>query len=263
LTGTTGITAIAAAGSWRGRKLTLIPTGVLTVTAGATIANTITTTANVPVQALFDGTLWHFQTAFAGALTATSGLVTSYTGTLPTAVPLSLFDIVGSGASNLRQSMTAAGGTPSMIFRSAGGTMGVPTPTPNNQVMGGLAVTGYAPTAGWGTTALGSIQFTAAGLWSDTSQPTFIQFLTTPVSSTTPAECMRVSPNGNLLIGGTVDGAIKLDVTGTSRFQGVGFYNATPVAVKPTVTGSKGANAALASLLTALAAYGLVTDSST
>ena len=72
---------------------------------------------------------------------------------------------------------------------------------------------------------------------------------------------MRISPNGNLLIGGSTDGAIKLDVSGSSRFQTVGFNNTTPIA-KPTVTGAKGSNAALASLLTALAAYGLVTDSS-
>jgi len=42
----------------------------------------------------------------------------------------------------------------------------------------------------------------------------------------------------------------------------IGFNNTAPIA-KPTVTGAKGSNAALASLLTALAAYGLVTDSST
>jgi hypothetical protein len=42
----------------------------------------------------------------------------------------------------------------------------------------------------------------------------------------------------------------------------VGFYNTAPVA-KGTVTGSRGGNAALASLLTALAATGLITDSST
>lgn len=42
----------------------------------------------------------------------------------------------------------------------------------------------------------------------------------------------------------------------------VGFYGTTPVA-KPTVTGSRGGNAALASLLTALAGFGLITDSST
>jgi hypothetical protein len=42
----------------------------------------------------------------------------------------------------------------------------------------------------------------------------------------------------------------------------LGFFSAAPV-VKPTVSGAKGSNAALASLMTALAAYGLVTDSTT
>ncbi|MCY7323368.1 MAG: hypothetical protein LH660_16570, partial [Phormidesmis sp. CAN_BIN36] len=50
----------------------------------------------------------------------------------------------------------------------------------------------------------------------------------------------------------------------TARFTGanLGFFNATPAA-KPTVTGSKGGNAALASLITALATLGLVTDTTT
>jgi hypothetical protein len=42
----------------------------------------------------------------------------------------------------------------------------------------------------------------------------------------------------------------------------IGFFGATP-ATKATVTGAKGSNAALASLLTALVAYGIVTDSTT
>jgi hypothetical protein len=40
----------------------------------------------------------------------------------------------------------------------------------------------------------------------------------------------------------------------------VGFYNATPTG-KPTVTGSRGGNAALTSLLTSLATQGLITNS--
>lgn len=51
--------------------------------------------------------------------------------------------------------------------------------------------------------------------------------------------------------------ASSLKVSGS-----VGFYGTTPIS-KPTVTGSKGANAALASLLTQLAALGLITDSTT
>jgi hypothetical protein len=48
-------------------------------------------------------------------------------------------------------------------------------------------------------------------------------------------------------------------VTGAS--QQIGFYG-TPKIAKQTVTGSRGGNAALASLLTKLAALGLITDSS-
>jgi hypothetical protein len=48
-----------------------------------------------------------------------------------------------------------------------------------------------------------------------------------------------------------------LSVTGNS-----GFNNTAPIA-KPTVSGAKGGNAALASLLTALVAYGLVNDTTT
>jgi hypothetical protein len=42
----------------------------------------------------------------------------------------------------------------------------------------------------------------------------------------------------------------------------MGFFGTNPI-IKPTVTGSRGGNAALASLLTQLAALGLVIDSST
>jgi hypothetical protein len=70
---------------------------------------------------------------------------------------------------------------------------------------------------------------------------------------------------GNLLLGTTTDGmtaggslAVAKDLA--HRGTKVGFYNTAPAA-KPAVTGSRGGNAALASLLTALAGLGLVTDS--
>jgi hypothetical protein len=56
----------------------------------------------------------------------------------------------------------------------------------------------------------------------------------------------------------------SLHVGATLRHLGssLGFYNSAAV-TKPTVTGSRGGNAALASLLTALASLGLVVDSTT
>jgi len=53
-----------------------------------------------------------------------------------------------------------------------------------------------------------------------------------------------------------------IDDEGTPTEALLSFYGAAPAA-KPTVTGSKGGNAALASLLTALATLGLITDSTT
>jgi hypothetical protein len=57
---------------------------------------------------------------------------------------------------------------------------------------------------------------------------------------------------------GVASGAAELRI-GDSQ---LGFFGTAPVA-KPTVSGSRGGNAALASLLTALAGLGLLTDSST
>jgi hypothetical protein len=55
----------------------------------------------------------------------------------------------------------------------------------------------------------------------------------------------------------------SVDHLGTALLAGSIGVNGSAAPPKPTVTGSKGANAALASLLTALASYGLITDSST
>lgn len=71
---------------------------------------------------------------------------------------------------------------------------------------------------------------------------------------------MLIDTNGNIGVG-TDSPTTKLDVHGNAVFTGsVGFNGTAPVA-KPTVTGSRGGNAAVASLLTALASLGLITDS--
>jgi hypothetical protein len=63
--------------------------------------------------------------------------------------------------------------------------------------------------------------------------------------------------------GSAATSLMTLSVGGLSLPKGAGLFGSSPPASKPTVSGSKGANAALASLLTALASYGLVLDSST
>lgn len=71
----------------------------------------------------------------------------------------------------------------------------------------------------------------------------------------TPA--MQISPSGAIFLYGNIT------VQGSLQVQGnLGVFNHA-TAAKPTVTGSKASNAALASLITALASLGAVTDSST
>jgi hypothetical protein len=59
-----------------------------------------------------------------------------------------------------------------------------------------------------------------------------------------------------------VHGDISIDGQLAHTGNTVGFYNAAPV-VKPTITGAKGGNAALASLLTQLVTLGLIVDTTT
>lgn len=77
-------------------------------------------------------------------------------------------------------------------------------------------------------------------------------------TTATSGVALRLTQAGGMYTAGEieVDGALNHD--GTT----IGFYGATPV-TKPTVTGAKGGNAALASLLTALVNLGLITDTTT
>jgi hypothetical protein len=67
----------------------------------------------------------------------------------------------------------------------------------------------------------------------------------------TSSDVTLIGRTGNLLIQGSDNGGAKL-----------GFFGTAPQA-KPTVTGSRGSNAALTNLLTVLANFGLLTDSTT
>jgi hypothetical protein len=75
------------------------------------------------------------------------------------------------------------------------------------------------------------------------------------------------STNSSIVITGRGSGGGKMrDGTSAIKFQwnttGVGFNASAPIA-KPTISGSRGGNAALADLLTKLATYGLITDGTT
>ncbi len=58
LTGTTGVTSLTG-DAWTGREITVIPSGVVTFTAGSNIANSYTSTANYPFKLFYNGTAWN------------------------------------------------------------------------------------------------------------------------------------------------------------------------------------------------------------
>lgn len=67
------------------------------------------------------------------------------------------------------------------------------------------------------------------------------------------------APGNDIILFSTGTGNLNMGIN--TIFQSVGFNGSTPLG-KPTVTGSRGGNAALASLLTALKNTGLLTDNS-
>jgi hypothetical protein len=75
-----------------------------------------------------------------------------------------------------------------------------------------------------------------------------------------------VAPTGKgvyLGVNASLTTGLLISASGAGGFTGgFGINGVSPIA-KPTVTGSRGGNAALASLLTALASYGFITDSTT
>lgn len=81
----------------------------------------------------------------------------------------------------------------------------------------------------------------------------------TRTSGGTATEKMRLSTVGGLSVGVTTDPGAG----GVNLLKGIGFFGTSAPTSKPSVTGSRGGNAALASLLTALNACGLITDSTT
>jgi hypothetical protein len=109
------------------------------------------------------------------------------------------------------------------------------------------------------TDAMGNLWQVASRTGSAVATVTLIQTHYAAAAPTNPVATLSGNGTGctlNLTTAAT--GSLNLSDTG----QKLGFFGATAV-VKPTVTGSKGANAALASLLTALANFGILTDSST
>lgn len=127
------------------------------------------------------------------------------------------------------------------------------------------AVTADAITATGNTSEFADVEITG---------PLTVSAGTVQVTKTSQQALFRYDASNHLGIEVGSTGATTILLTGASSrvltlaadvkigeaADDIGFYGATP-AGKPTITGSRGGNAALADLLTELAALGLITDS--
>ena len=155
-----------------------------------------------------------------------------------------------------------------LLGRGARGTSGSPAALQSGDVIATFSCRGYHSSGNWGGET-GLVVFEADEGFTSTAQGTRIGFFTTAIGSTSNTRRMTIKADGSVGIG-TGSPAALLHVVGNVEIDGdinhdgsnVGFYGSAPVA-KATVTGSRGGNAALASLLTALANLGLITDSTT
>lgn len=104
-----------------------------------------------------------------------------------------------------------------LVFRAARGTQGVPTAVQTDDILGGLAVRGYA-TSGF-TPGKGQVMFKAAENWTDAANGTYLQFTTTPIGQTAFAERMRIDPFGRVGVGTSAPTAL-LHVAGDAVVDG-------------------------------------------
>jgi hypothetical protein len=189
--------------------------------------------------------------------------------TPPAALNGSLLFVTGTdtGSGNVRVTIDAYNTTaPQFCGRRNRGTNAAPAPLLLNDTLISFNAFGHDGSAYSG--GVGSFGVSAAENWTTASHATYTQFGTTPTGAMTQSQRVRLDQDGALIIdpAGNFpnDGVSQLQVLGKGKFSlGLGVFNATPPAAKPSVTGSRGGNAALASLITALASYGLVLDSTT
>jgi hypothetical protein len=173
-----------------------------------------------------------------------------------------------------------AGGRDTNLYRAASGLLQTDTALKVNTTLNvGAGATGNSAGAAFttsvdGTTSIGTVVINpfssgkraldirlaadaTSRLRVDASSGSGSGTLTFGDGTTADTNLYRASAN-TLATDDALTVALALRHLGTT----LGFYGAT-AATKPTVTGSRGGNAALASLLTSLATLGLLTDSTT
>lgn len=181
--------------------------------------------------------------------------------------------------------LDAYGGNANLRGRRYNGTLGTPTNVLSGDILFAISAAGYTGAAMSG--AQGRLVFTATENWAAGSRGTRADLITTPNGGSAPVVRVTADQGGQIGIGGTSYGsgvgavifianattAPTTNPTGgavvycdggsyKARTPGGNIVTMAPNTA-PSVTGSRGGNAALASLLTTLAAAGIIADNTT
>lgn len=120
------------------------------------------------------------------------------------------------------------GSVPVIAGRMARGTFAAPTATQLDDLLLDLSGRGYNGTAF--STGKGTFFVRAAEAWSGTANGSYITISTTPVTTTTLTERLRINNTGNVLIATTTDNNVdKLQVNGSATV--VKAFKLTPFAL--------------------------------
>jgi hypothetical protein len=231
----------------------------LNVVSNNTTAPAIRTRAAGPLVQLYDASnTIKFQVSNTGAVTLYDALTLTSLSTTGNATVGGTLGVTG--ATTLSSTLGVTGAT---TLSSTLGVTGATTLT--GGISGDTTLTGDLTLQGTGK----AYRFRRSGSALDLDA-TGVDLLISNFSGTafngTQRSYFRLSADAqNIQVAGKVEFVDSLYGTTRHILDGaantIAFYGAT-AAAKQTVTGSRGGNAALASLLTALATYGLVTDSS-
>ncbi len=133
-----------------------------------------------------------------------------------TATPSQTIDVIANTASAADGIQITGYGVNPIGFRGrhANGTLGSPTAAVANDTLVFLNGRGYGST-GFAAAATGSINISANETFTDTSMATYMRFYTTPTTTVTPLERMRIAPTGFVGINQT-NPAATLEVDGSS-----------------------------------------------
>lgn len=136
-------------------------------------------------------------------------------------------ETTAAAALNITSYYNGAQATGQTVNRIARGTAAAPSAVQADDIMGGFAGRGYGATA----FSSGRVQIigAAAENFTDSAQGTYIKFSTTPLSSTTLTEAMRIDSAGNVGIGTAVP-ANKLSVNGDAYISSTLYSDGAIVA---------------------------------